>query len=105
MTVSPARTGAGQFTSDIPGEPKLAASRRTASTYRRMQMQAVCQPEATMPPNIVRRPASFSRCDPCGSHSDANSTISSRETVQPPSTKTRQGTESSQWITADASLV
>ena len=58
---SPGRTGSTQRSSSSPGEPRLWDFPSTPSTIRRWQMEAVCQPLATIPPKMERRPASSSR--------------------------------------------
>jgi hypothetical protein len=57
--------------------PAVACTGVMCSTTIRMNMAPVCQPLAMRPPNMLRRPASSSRWNGCGSNWRAYSTISS----------------------------
>ncbi len=67
-SVSPGRTGRGNWTSPMPGEPRQQARKTPRSSHRRKVRLIVWRPEAIRPPNAHLAENSASMWKGCGSH-------------------------------------
>src|SRR5581483_11238784 len=95
ISTSPGRTGDNQRSRSTPGDPTVAVSRRTPSTYNCIKSSTVCHPLATSPPNGVATAASSSTWNAWASHSWAKPMICSRVTQVAPSSNVSPTAKSS----------
>ena len=82
-SVSPGRTGRGNWTSPMPGEPRLQERNTPWSSHSRKVTAMVCRPDAISPPKVHFLANSASMWKGCGSHCRAKSMIADSVMVSP----------------------